>query len=160
MNIEKRENSKGDKAYFYIATGRKSRERMATGIFIYTRPRNQVEKNHNKESLILVETKKSELLLEQQSIGTGFIPSHKYQANFLDYYAEFVKNNARKGNRHLKNSYSQFELFLGKHFIAPVDITEELCKRFRKISPIEIYRCNTRLLPLQLQACDPRGHRR
>jgi hypothetical protein len=48
MNIEKWKNSKGDKAYFYLATGRKSGERMATGIFIYTRPRNQVEKNHNK----------------------------------------------------------------------------------------------------------------
>ena len=92
MNIEKKKNSKGDKAYFYIATGRKSGERMAKGIFIYTRPKNQVERNHNKESLILVETKKSEFLLEQQAIGTGFIPSYKYKANFLDYYADFVKN--------------------------------------------------------------------
>jgi integrase len=132
MNIEKRKNSKGDKAYFYIATGRKSGERMATGIFIYTRPRNQVEKNHNKEASILAETKKSELLLEQQAIGTGFIPSHKYKASCLDYYSEFVKNNARKGNRHLQCSLTQFRAFLGKNFIAPIDITEDLCKRFRK----------------------------
>jgi hypothetical protein len=73
-----------------------------------------MEKNHNKEALILVDTKKSELLLEQQSIGTGFIPSHKFKANFLDYYADFVKNNVRKGNRHLQNSYTQFRQFLGK----------------------------------------------
>jgi hypothetical protein len=52
-------------------------ERMATGIFIYTRPKDQLEKNHNKEALILVATKKSELLLERQAIGTGFIPGHK-----------------------------------------------------------------------------------
>jgi integrase len=132
MNIERRKNSKGDKVFFYIANGRKAGERIATGIFIYTRPKSQVEKNHNKEALILVDTKKSELLLEQQAIGTGFIPSHKFKGNFLDYYDEFVKNNSRKGNRHLKNSYTQFRLFLGKDFIAPVDITEELCKRYRK----------------------------
>jgi integrase len=132
MNVEKRKNSKGDKVYFYIATGRKTGERVATGIFIYVRPKNQEEKNHNKEALILVDTKKSELLLEQQAIGTGFIPGHKFKGNFLDYYAEFVKNNARKGNRHLQNSYTQFRLFLGKNYIAPIDITEDLCKRFRK----------------------------
>jgi len=132
MNIEQRKNSKGDRIYFYIGNGRKAGERIATGIFIYTRPKNQVEKNHNKEALILVETKKSEVLLEQQAIGTGFIPSHKFKANFLDYYAEFVKNNVRKGNRRLQNSYTQFRSFLGKTFITPTDITEELCKRFRK----------------------------
>ena len=123
MNIVKRKNSKGDKTYFSIEYGRNTGERMATGIFIYTRPKDQLEKNHNKEALILVETKKSELQLEQQAIGTGFIPSHKFKANFFDYYEEFVKNNTRRGNRHLKNSQTQFKLFLGKDFIAPVDMT-------------------------------------
>jgi integrase len=132
MNIVKRKTRNGDKAYFSIEYGRNSGERMATGIFIYTHPKDQLEKNHNKEALVLVATKKSELLLEQQAIGTGFIPSHKFKANFLDYYDEFVGNNARDGNRHLKNSRTQFELFLKKNFIAPIDITEELCKRFRK----------------------------
>jgi len=61
MNIEKRKNSKGDKVYFYFANGRKTGERIATGIFNFTRPRNQVEKNHNKEAMILLDTKKSEL---------------------------------------------------------------------------------------------------
>jgi integrase len=132
MNIEERKNRKGDKVYFYFANGRKSGERMATGIFIHNHPKNQVEKNHNKEALILLDTKKSELQLEQQAIGTGFIPSHKFKTNFLDYYAEFVKNNVRRGNRHLQNSFTQFQSFISKGFIAPVDITEEFCKRFRK----------------------------
>ena len=47
---------------------------MATGIFIYISPKDQLEKNHNKEALILLPTRKSELLLEQQAIGTEFIP--------------------------------------------------------------------------------------
>jgi hypothetical protein len=87
MNIQKRKNSKGDKVYFYFGNGRKAGERIATGIFLYSSPKNQVEKNHNKEAQILLDTKKSELLLEQQAIGTGFLPSHKFKANFLDYYA-------------------------------------------------------------------------
>ncbi len=132
MTIVKRTNSKGDKAYFSIEYGRGAGERMATGIFIYTRPKNHVQKNHNSQAILAVETKRSELLLERQAIGSGFIPAHKFKANFLDYYQEFVKNNVRKGNRHLSNSLTQFRLFLKAEFISPVDITENLCKRYRQ----------------------------
>lgn len=132
MNIVKRKNSKGDKAYFSIEYSRKSGERLATGIFIYTRPKDQAQKNHNKEALLLVETKKSELLLERQAIGSGFIPTHKFKANFIDFYQEYVTDNVRKGNRHLPSSLKQFKLFLKADFISPIDITEELCKRFRQ----------------------------
>jgi hypothetical protein len=99
MNIVKRKNSKGDKAYFTIEYGRGNGERQATGIFIYTHPKSQVEKNHNKEALTLIATRKSELLLERQAIGSGFIPAHKFKGNFLDYYEQFVKDNQRKGQR-------------------------------------------------------------
>jgi integrase len=132
MNIVKRKNGKGDKIYFTLEWGRGSGERMSTGVFIYTRPKDQIQKNHNKEALLLVETKKSELQLEQQALGSGFIPAHKFKANFFDYYREFVKANQRKGNRHLSNSLTQFELFVDKTFIAPIDITENLVKRFRQ----------------------------
>lgn len=54
MTIVKRLNSKGDKAYFYIDHGRDAGKRPSTGIFIYTRPKNQIEKNHNKEALTLI----------------------------------------------------------------------------------------------------------
>jgi hypothetical protein len=91
MNIVKRKNSRGDKAYFTIEYGREAGKRMATGIFIYTRPKDQIQKNHNSEATRLVDIKKSELLLEQQAIGSEFIPAHKYKPNFIDYYEEFVK---------------------------------------------------------------------
>jgi len=53
------------------------------------------------------------LIIEQQAIGSAFIPSHKFKQNFLEYYEEYIKNNSRKGNRHLSNSLAQFRLFLG-----------------------------------------------
>jgi integrase len=81
--------------------------------------------------LLLIETKRSELMLEQHATGTGFIPSHKLLPNFFDFYRQFVKDNMRKGNRHLENSLSQFGLFIGKTFLSPIDITEALCSRFR-----------------------------
>jgi hypothetical protein len=132
MNISKRPNKKGDKFIFDYDYGRGAGQRRSTGIFIYAKPKNQAEKNHNKQALILLEVKKSQLTIEQQSIGSAFIPAHKFKANFLDYYKEYVEQNTRKGNRHLINSLTQFNLFIKKDFIAPLDITENFCKRFNR----------------------------
>src|SRR5258705_905054 len=122
MNIMKRENRNGDKILFYYDFGRGTGQRHATGIFIYKKPKDQIQKNHNKEALALLETKKSQVIIEQQAIGSAFIPSHKFKINFLEYFEEYVKLNARKGNRHLSNSLSQFKLFVKSDFIAPIDI--------------------------------------
>ncbi len=132
MNILKRENRKGDKIMFYYDFGRGPGQRPSTGIFIYKNPKDQIQKNYNKQALALLETKKSQLIIERQAIGTAFIPSHKFKANFLAYYEEYVEQNKRKGNRHLSNSLKHFKQFIKSDSIAPIDITENLCKRFRQ----------------------------
>lgn len=132
MNILKSLNKKGDKYFFYYDYGRGPGQRPSTGIFIYARPKSQVEKNHNKEALALLETKKSQRIIEQQSIGSVFIPAHKFKANFLEYYQEYVTNHKSEDNRHLPCSFTKFKLFINKEFISPTEITEDLCKRFRK----------------------------
>jgi len=132
MNILERLNAKGDKITFYYDFGRGPGQRPSTGIFIYAHPKDQIQKNHNKQALALLETKKSQLTIEQQAIGSAFIPAHKFKANFLEYYEDYVKENSRKGNRHLANSLTQFKLFIKSDFIAPIDITENFCKRFRQ----------------------------
>jgi len=132
MNLLKRKNTKGDKTYYYYDFGRSKGQRPATGIFVYTKPKDQTQKNHNKQALALLEVKKSQAIIEKQSIGTAYIPAHKFKDNFLDYYEEYVNAHRRNGNRHLQNSLNQFRLFLDTEFISPVDITENLCKNFRR----------------------------
>jgi integrase len=132
MNIIKRTNKKGDKITFYYDFGREPGQRPSTGVFIYTNPKNQVEKNHNKQATLILETKKSQLIIEQQAVGSAYIPAHKFKANFIEYFEEYVELNKRKGNRHLASSLKQFKLFVKKDFISPIDITENFCKRFRQ----------------------------
>jgi len=132
MNFLQRPSKNGDKITFYYDYGRGPGQRPSTGIFIYTKPKDQIQKNHNKQALALLETKKSQLTIEQQAIGSAFIPAHKFKTNFVDYYQDFVDKNSRKGNRHLANSFTQFKLFIKSDFIAPIDITENFCKRFRQ----------------------------
>jgi integrase len=119
------------KTWYYYEWGKGPGERKATGIFTYTKPKGQVEKEHNREALQLLETKKSQLIIEQQSIGSPYIPSHRFKNNFFDYYQDYVNDNQRPGNRHLQSSLQQFKKFIKKPRLLPMEITENLCKRFR-----------------------------
>ena len=131
MNIGETLNKKGDKIHFYYDLGRGPGQRSTTGIFIYAKPNSQEQKNFNKEALKILETKKSQLTIEQQSIGTSIIPAHKFKANFVEYFEEYIKLNKREGNRHLTCCLAKFKEFIKSDFISPVDITENFCKRFR-----------------------------
>jgi len=132
MNFVKRKNRKGDRITFYYDFGRKAGQRPTTGIFIYTKPQDLAERNHNKEALSLLKVKESQVILDRGAFGTAFIPTHKFKSNFIDYFEEYAKQNKRKGNRHLANCLKHFKSFVGNGFISPVDITDNFCKRFRQ----------------------------
>ncbi|MBZ4191922.1 phage integrase SAM-like domain-containing protein [Niabella beijingensis] len=132
MNFLKIANKKGDKFYYYYDYGRCKGQRPSTGVFTYKTPKTQVQKNHNKEALLILETKKSQLTIEAQATGGVYIPHHKFKPNFLDYYCEYVKLNKKDGNRHLENSLTHFKNFINKDFISNVEVTENFCKRFRQ----------------------------
>jgi Phage integrase SAM-like domain len=131
--IKKQSRGTGEAKVFYtLAWGREAGQRAATGIYTYVHPKGQFQKNHNKESLAILENKKSQMILDRQSVAAGYIPNHNYKSNFLDYYAAFVKNNKQPNNRHIEGSLAHFKAFLGKRFLAPTEVTENLCERFRK----------------------------
>jgi len=131
MTIEERQSANGRKTYYRFIWGKSSNQKIASGVFTYTKPKNQIEKNHNKEALAILELKKSQSIIDRQSVGTGFIPTHRYKSNFLDFYEDFVKKNARDGKRHLATSFVHFKTFASKKTLSPLEITEELCQRFR-----------------------------
>ncbi|PVD52383.1 hypothetical protein DC498_09730 [Terrimonas sp.] len=55
MNYLRIPNKKGDKIIFHHDFGRGKGQRPSTGIFIYKRPKDFIQKNHNKEALALLE---------------------------------------------------------------------------------------------------------
>ncbi|WP_276484724.1 site-specific integrase [Paraflavitalea pollutisoli] len=131
MNIAERPNRSNTKIFYYEEWGRGKGDRASLNIFTYIHPKNQLEKKHNEETLKQLAVKKAESILDQQAVGTGYIPTHRFKENFLDYYEEYVKKQTRKGNRHLKCGLTQFKLFLGKDFLTPIEMTEELSTGFR-----------------------------
>lgn len=131
INILSKASQDNEKLWYYLAWGRSAGQRRATGIFTWVKPQNQVQKNHNKEALLLLETKRSQMVLDQQSVNSSYVPQHRIKANFLDYYSDYIKKNRKAGNRHLETSLAAFKNFLRKDFISAIDITENLCEGFR-----------------------------
>jgi integrase/recombinase XerD len=129
--ITHRKSADATKTWHQLEWGKGPGQRIATGIFTYTNPKNAVEKNHNKEALTILEFKKSQMILSNQSTGSGYIPSHKLKSNFLDFYQDYVKQNFRAGSRHLPASFTQFKNYLNAGFISASDITSETCENFR-----------------------------
>lgn len=119
------------KIWHYFEWGKSAGQRKATGIYTWAKPKDQTQKNYNKEALAILETKRSQLVLDQQAVASGYVPTHKLKDNFLDYYQDFVTANERPGNRSLSASLTAFKAFLGRERIAAGDITENLCERFR-----------------------------
>ena len=132
VRIAKTYSKDKTKIWYKIEFGRELGQRIATGIFTYTKPIDQIQRNFNKEALQLLEMKKSQLILEGQAVNTGYIPQHKYKHNFFDFYEEYVKLNRRYGNRHLECSLSILRDFVKKPVLSPTEITENFCTRFRQ----------------------------
>jgi len=61
------------KIFYTLSWGRRPGQRAATGIFTYSNPKNQLERNHNKESIAILENKKAQLVLERQSISAEYL---------------------------------------------------------------------------------------
>ena len=93
INITQRLSRNKQKVYYSLDWGRSGGQRMSTGVFTYLKPKDQIQRNHNKEALIILESKRSQMVLDRQAINSGYIPQHKIKNNFLDYYADFVKLN-------------------------------------------------------------------
>ncbi|MFY0256117.1 phage integrase SAM-like domain-containing protein [Chitinophaga sp. 30R24] len=132
MNFIGLKNRKGDKIHYHYDLGRGKGQRPSMGIFIYVKPKTQEERNHNIETKKLLDVKKGQAILEKQAIGTPFIPKHKLQENFLDYYSAYVSKNKKDNNKHLYYSLYHFKKFINKDHLSPIDVTEELCIEYRQ----------------------------
>lgn len=131
IKITQRLSRNKQKIYYSLEWGKDEGQRVSTGIYTYAKPKDQLQKNHNKEAHLILENKQSQMILDRQAINSGYIPQHKIKSNFLDYYQDYVKLNSPKGNRHLRQSFISFKKFIGKEYISPIEINETLCERFR-----------------------------
>lgn len=96
------------------------------GIYIYEKPRTEIEKEYNREMLTKAEAIRA---IRVQSIineNFGFLDKNKRNADFLDY---FYQGSTRKDTK-WSMVYAHFEKFVkGKCSFG--DVTVDLCRKFR-----------------------------
>lgn len=100
MNIVRQPSPNGQKLYIIYDHGRGKGGRVSSGMFLWAKPKNAIEKLHNKETEDILAVKQGNQVIDNQTTGTGYIPKHKFKENFFDYYEKYVKDYSRKGNRH------------------------------------------------------------
>jgi len=100
--------------------------------FLYDKPKNPAEKQHNKENLKSAEAVKAQKILEVQNGTYGFNNTHKLNTNFIEYFKKLTEERYQSlgnyGNwdstlKHLINFASATTTFK--------DITPEFCEGFK-----------------------------
>lgn len=131
MRIVRQKSPNGKKLYLYYEYHRGPGGRVKADLYLWAKPKTAIEKQHNFETEEMLKVKQGQDVLDNQAIGTGYIPKHKFKENFLDYYAKYVEENKREGNRHLQGSLNHFKIFMKKTVVSPPEVTYDVCFRFR-----------------------------
>ncbi|MEI6068613.1 MAG: hypothetical protein WCP96_14820 [Methylococcaceae bacterium] len=101
VTIEKRTNKEGDKQsirliYWYGShtdengKTKHDRKREQLDQYLYTKPSTKMEKQHNKETLQLVEQIKSKRIAEAASGQHGFTDTNKESVNFYSFFKRIM----------------------------------------------------------------------
>lgn len=100
--------------------------------FLYSKPKNQIEKQHNKENLKAAEAVKAQRILEIQNGVYGFNDVHKLNTNFIEYFKKLTEERHKS-----KGNYGNWDSAL-KHLLkytSPTttfkEITQEFCEGFK-----------------------------
>lgn len=103
---------------------------------LHNRPRTPLDSEHNKETLKLAESIRAKMQLQMQANDYDFTPAFKRNINFIAYYDKFVQDYPNKDIRIVRYSLVHFKAFIEqkgyKGYIAPKNITEDLCRQFKK----------------------------
>lgn len=105
----------------------KMSRREYLGIYIYARPKNEIERDFNNEMLSKAEAIRCIRVQAIVNEEFGFLDKHKMKADFLAYFREKAKLKYHKWDC----VYQHFEKFVNGYYTFG-DVTVELCQKFRQ----------------------------
>ena len=106
----------------------KMSRREYLGIYIYARPKNEIERDFNNEMLSKAEAIRCIRVQAIVNEEFGFLDKHKMKADFLAYFREKAKLKYHKWDC----VYQHFEKFVNGYCTFG-DVTVELCQKFRQL---------------------------
>lgn len=86
---------------YYLPNAKQKRKKESLKLYLFQKPKNPIEKDHNKKTRLLAESIRSKKMLEMQhdSAGFGHLIKKKNEYNFLEYFSEMAEEkNTSIGN--------------------------------------------------------------
>ncbi|MFP9114429.1 site-specific integrase [Flavobacterium sp. RHBU_3] len=100
--------------------------------FLYEKPKNPVEKQHNKENLKSAEAVKAQKILEVQNGTYGFNNVHKLNANFIQYFRKLTNDRLESsGNYGNWDSALKHLINYAGESVTFKQVTSEFCDGFK-----------------------------
>ena len=138
LSKENLEKGKKVMSSLYLAynqgAGRKTRyEWLNLHIFEY--PKTALEKDHNKQTMLLAESIKAKRLIDEQSSSHGFVSSVKSKIDFLDYFEKLTekKKEQSKGNHgNWQSTYHHLKEYCNGRTFTLERIDEEFLEGFKE----------------------------
>lgn len=112
---------------------KKETRREHLRLYIYERPKTEIEREHNKETKMLGERIRSQRQLDLQAGVYGFITARNKQGDFLEFFRDVVETKRRtSASNHYgwKSALHHFENFTNNNCRFG-DVTEKLCLDFK-----------------------------
>ena len=101
--------------------------------FLYEKPKNQVEKQHNAEHLKFAEAVRAQRFLEIQNGTYGFNNVHLLNANFIEYFKKLVEERKESSGNYANwdSALKQLVKYAGK-IVLFKNVTIEFCEGFKE----------------------------
>ena len=99
-NLEKSKSKKNSLYLMYHNEDTKKRSTEWLNLYLYDKPKNFLEKEHNKETQLLAETIRAQKILDLQSRKHGFVSSVSGKIGFLEYFKIVVDKKSESSGNH------------------------------------------------------------
>ena len=115
---------------------RKPKRREHLKLFIYEKPKTELERDHNKETKFLGETLRSQRQLEIQSGYYGFLTVRNSKKSFIAFFDDFTENKQATTSKSNYESYvsigNYVKAFAGEKCTF-ANIDEHFCRKFKDV---------------------------
>lgn len=117
---------------------RKIRKRNFLGLYLWSNPKTQQERQENAETLQLAKTLRYEQQKKILQVGKGYVFECEKQINFLEYIKDYIETNSKSDKRIFLMMFKNFKAFLQStpkysiysNYLLPQNVTKELVKAF------------------------------
>jgi integrase/recombinase XerD len=133
VTLRKRALSNGMQSLFLdIYDGVNNRQRENLKLYLHTKPRGELEREHNKQTKELAERIRTSREIQLNEEDHGLRDKAKRKTNLLEYWQNYIDTYQKKDIKPVAASLKYFKEFVGgKTRMLPGEVTEQMCINFR-----------------------------